>query len=137
MPGLHSHFMTGSVHIDGIDTKTLLGCLLCRDDDCTIVLQRLVGRNRRFDDPLFLQFLPPQVFRDGMDQRQAEVAACDLCYGAGGGLEDAQTVAMPGCRIGFIYADRGRSPPPAGHKESAAYDGDAKANAIITSCNKS
>ena len=27
---------------------------------------------------------------------------------------------MPGCRIGFIYADRGRSPPSEGHKESAS-----------------
>lgn len=55
-----------------------------------------------------------------MHQRQAEVAACDLRYGAGGRLEDAQAVAMPGCCIGFVNADRWRSPPFAGHKESAS-----------------
>ena len=58
MPGLHGHFMTGGVHIDGIDTKALLGRLLRRDDDRSVILQRLVGRNRSFDDPLLLQFLP-------------------------------------------------------------------------------
>ncbi len=54
MPGLHSHFMIGCVHIDGIDTEALLICLLCRDDDRSVILQRLVGRNRSFDDPLLL-----------------------------------------------------------------------------------
>ena len=53
-----------------------------------------------------------------MHQRQAEVAARDLGYGAGGGLQDAQAVAMPGCCVGFVNADRGRSPPPAGQKNS-------------------
>ena len=42
------------------------------------ILQRLVGRDWRFDDPLLLQFFPAQVLRDRMHQRQAEVAACDL-----------------------------------------------------------
>ena len=61
-----------------MDAEALLGGLFCRDDDRSVILQRLVGRDRRFDDPLLLQFLPTQVLRDGMDQRQAEVAACDF-----------------------------------------------------------
>ena len=103
--------MIGSVHIDGIDTEALLGCLLCRDDDRAVVLQRFVGRNRRFNDPLLLQFFPSQILCDGMDQRQAEVAARDLRYRAGGWLEDTQSVAMPVRFVGFVNADRGRSPP--------------------------
>ena len=109
--------MTGCVHIDGIDAEALLGRLLCRDDDRAIVFQRLVGGNRRFNDPLLLQLLPSQILRDGMRQRQAEVAARDLRYRAGGGLEDAQAVAVPGCCVGFIDADRGRSPPSGKAKE--------------------
>ena len=58
MPGLHGHFMTGCIHIDGIDTEALLRRLLRRDDDRTVILQRLVGGNRRFDDPFLLQFFP-------------------------------------------------------------------------------
>ena len=54
-----------------------------------------------------------------MRQRQAEVTARDLCYGAGGRLEDAQAIAAPVSFVGFIDTDRGRSPPPAGDKESA------------------
>jgi hypothetical protein len=48
-----------------------------------------------------------------MNQRQAEVAARDLRYRAGGRLEDAHFV-------GFVDTDRGRSPPPEGHKESVS-----------------
>ena len=103
-----------------MDAKALFSGLLRRDDDRAVILQRLVGRDRRFDDPLLLQLLPTEILRDGMNQRQAEVAACDLRYGAGGRLEDAQAVAMTGCCIGFVNADRGRSPPPKGHKESAS-----------------
>lgn len=119
MPRLHGHLMIGGVHADRINAEALLGCLLRRDDDRAVILQRLVGRDRRFDDPLLLQFLPAQVLRDGMNQCQAEVAARDLGYGAGGGLQDAQAVAMPGCCVGFVNADRGRSPPSAGQNESA------------------
>lgn len=78
MPRLHGHLIIGCVNTDGIDAEALLGGLFGRNDDCAIILQRLVGRNRRFDDPLFLQFLPAQVLRDGMHQRQTEVAARDL-----------------------------------------------------------
>lgn len=70
--------------------------------------------------PFFLQFLPAQVLSDGMHQRQAEVAARDFRYRAGGRLQDAQAIAVPGCRIGFVNADRGWSPPPEWHKESAS-----------------
>ena len=38
----------------------------------------LIGKVSKFDDPLLLQFLPPHVLRDGMDQRQSEVAARNL-----------------------------------------------------------
>ena len=79
-----------------------------------------IGRDRRFDDSLFLQLLPTEIFRDGMDQRQAEVAARDLFHRVGGRLQDAQAVAVPVCFVGFINADRGRSPPPEGYKESAS-----------------
>ena len=120
MPRLHGHLVIGGIHADGIDAKALLGRLFSRDDDCAVILQRFVGRDRRFDDPLFLQFFPSQVLRDGMDQHQAEVAARDLRYRAGGRLQDAQAVAVPVRFVGFIDADRGRSPPLAGHKESAS-----------------
>ena len=119
MPSLHSHLMIGGIHVDGIDTEAPLSSLFCWNDHCAVVFQRLVGRDRRFDGPFFLQFLPAQVLRDGIRQRQAEVTARDLCYGAGGRLEDAQAIAAPVSFVGFIDTDRGRSPPPAGDKESA------------------
>ena len=78
MPRLHGHLMIGGVHADRMDTKALLGGLLRWNDDRAVILQRLVGRDRRFDDPLFLQFLPAQVLRDRMYQRQAEVTTRDL-----------------------------------------------------------
>ena len=106
--------MIGGVHADGIDAEALLGCLFSRDDDRAVILQRLIGGNRRFDDPLLLQFLPAEVFCNWMYQRQAEVAARDLGDFAGGGLQDAQAVAVPIRFIGFIDADRGWSPPPKG-----------------------
>lgn len=120
MPSLHGHFMVGGIHVDGINAEALLGGLFCRNDDRAVVFQRFIGRDRRFNDPLLLKFLPAQVLRDRMHQRQAEVAARDLRYSAGRRLEDAQAVAMPECRVGFINADHRRSPPPAGHKESAS-----------------
>ena len=122
MPSLHSHLMIGGIHVDGIDTEALLSSLFCWNDHCAVVFQRLVGRDRRFDDPLLLQLLPSQIFRDGMHQRQAEVAARDLCHRAGGRLQDAQAIAVPGRSIGFIDADRGQPPPSEVHKESVVRD---------------
>ena len=102
MPRLHGNLMIGCVNADGIDAEALLRRLFSRDNDRAVILQRLIGRDRRFDDPLFLQLLPTEIFRDGMDQRQAKVAARNLRYRAGGRLEDAQAIAMPVCFVGFI-----------------------------------
>ena len=57
-----------------------------------------------------------------MHQRQAEVAARDLYHRAGGRLQDAQAIAVPGRSIGFTDADRGQSPPSDVHKESVVRD---------------
>ena len=66
-----------------------------------------------------------------MNQRQVEVAARDLRYGAGGRLEDAQAVAAPARFVGIINADRGRSPPSAGYKESAVRGERRRAGLIL------
>ena len=131
MPRLHGHFTVGRIHVDGINAEALLRGLLRRDDDRAVILQRLVCRDRRFDDPLLLQFFPSQILRDGVNERQAEVAARDLRYRAGGRLEDAQPVAAPSRFVGFINADRERSPPSAGYKESAVRGERRRAGLIL------
>ena len=120
MPRLYGHLMACRVHGNGIDAEALLSSLFRRYDDRAVILQRPVGGNRRFNDPLLLQFLPAQVFRNGMYQCQAEIAARDFLHRAGEGLQDAQAVTSPCCGVGFIDTDHRRSPPSKGYKESAS-----------------